>query len=238
MRQGILIGSDHHTEWLLPWWWKYYSKYNDFPVAIADFGMTPKMVKWCQKKAKVISVKSSDDFVQKKKDLSKDVAQSWQKIYKGDVWKARQAWFKKPLACLQSPFDETVWIDIDCEVCGPLSPLFGSLAKETELAVVREQHGDYNSGVLAFRKQASFLKTWAQLCLEHNDRYMGDQNALTELILKKKIRIKELDPRYNWRMIQGYHDGIVVAHWCAWGKEHIKKFGGLHDLGKKKTLLR
>ncbi len=236
MQKGILIGSDSSTEWLVPWWWKYYSKYNDFPVAIADFGMTPKIVKWCQKRAQVFSLKNSQDFVQKKSSLSKKLSQEWQKTYKGDVWQARQAWFKKPLACLQTPFDLTIWMDIDCEVCGSLKPLFDISKKGVELAVAREETQDYNSGVLLFPKNASFLQKWAQLCVEHNAKYMGDQNALTDLILSKKIRIKELDAKYNWQMIKGYNASVVIAHWCAWGKEYIQRFGGLHDLlqGKKR----
>jgi hypothetical protein len=239
MRKGILIGSDSKTQWLLPWWWKYYSKYNEFPVAIVDFGLSPKMLKWCQKRFQIISLQCPQDFVQQKSALSKNLAKQWQETYKGDVWQAREAWFKKPLACLVTPFDLTLWLDIDCEVCGPVKPLFDGFEIETELAIVRETQ-DYNSGVLLFRKKAPFLKKWAQLCLTDNDKYMGDQNALTELILAGKIKIKELDPKYNWRMIQGYNDAVVIAHWCAWGKEYIQKFGGLHDLlaGKKKTLLR
>ena len=232
--QGVLIGSDCKTEWLLPWWWKYYSKYNDLPVAVADFGLSPKMVKWCQKRFQVISC--SQCFVHPKRAVSKHLAKQWQETYKGDVWQAREAWFKKPLACLAAPFDLTLWLDVDCEVCGSLEPLFEGFEKKTELALVRESH-DYNSGVLLFWKKAPFLKKWAELCKD-NDKYLGDQNVLTQLIVEGRIRIKELDPRYNWRMVQGFNDAVVVAHWCAWGKEHIRKFGGLHDLAKKKTLPR
>lgn len=236
MQKGVLIGSDCKTEWLLPWWWKYYSKYNNFPVAIADFGLSSKMLKWCQKRFQVISIKAPPDFVHQKKTLSKNLAKQWQETYKGDIWQARAAWFKKPLACLQAPFDLTLWLDVDCEVCGPLKPLFDGFEKKSELAIVRESQ-DYNSGVLLFWKRSSFLRKWAELCIKDNDKYMGDQNALTELILSGKVRIKELDPKYNWRMIQGYNDSAVVVHWCAWGKEYLQKFGGLHEL-KKKTLLR
>ena len=234
MKKGILIGSDSKTEWLLPWWWKYYSRYNNFPVAIADFGMTPKMRRWCEKKGQVFSLKCPKDFIQKKSGLSKDIAQKWQATYKGDVWQARQAWFKKPLACLQSPFDLTVWMDIDCEVCGSLNPIFEVYDKGIELALVRdertvEEH-NYSSGVMLFPQNAPFLKKWAKLCIEGNDKYMGDQNALTDLILARKVRFKELSPIYNWIMFQGYNVSVVVAHWGAWGKEHIRRFGGLHDL--------
>jgi hypothetical protein len=236
MRKGILIGSDSNTEWLLPWWWKYYSKYNEFPVAIADFGLSPQMLKWCQKRFQVISLKCPQNFVQQRSSLSKKLALQWQEEYKGDVWQARLAWFKKPFACLQTPFDLTVWLDADCEVCGPLKPLFDVLKEGVELAIIKEESHVlvYNSGVLLFRSKASFLKKWAELCLNENDKFMGDQNALTELILAGKVRYTELDHKYNWRMIKGYHDAIVVAHWCAWGKEYIQKFGGLHTLLKAK----
>jgi hypothetical protein len=234
MEKGILIGSDSTTEWLLPWWWKYYSRYNDFPVAIADFGMTPKMRKWSEKKGHVFALECPD-FIRKKSGLSQETAQKWQKTYLGDVWQAREAWFKKPLACLQSPFDLTVWMDIDCEVCGPLNPIFEFSETGIELALVRDERSveehNYSSGVMLFPKHAPFLKKWVRLCLESSDKYMGDQNALTELILQKKIRFKELSPIYNWIMFQGYNVSAVVAHWgAAWGKEHIRKFGGVHEL--------
>src|SRR3569832_1812642 len=110
MEKGILVGSDSKTEWLLPRWWKYYSLYNDLPVAFVDFGMSSKMRHWCKKRGKIIDLKCPKEFTSQKRSLPKDVAQAWQSIYKGDVWQAREAWFKKPLACLQTPFDMTVWM--------------------------------------------------------------------------------------------------------------------------------
>lgn len=234
MQKGILIASDSHTEWLLQWWWKYYSRYNDFPVAIVDFGMTKKMKKWCEQRGQVIPLLSPADFVISKHAISEEFSQQWEEIYKGDVWQPRQAWFKKPLAFLKTPFELTLWIDVDCEVLSSLMPLFDEWEEGIELALVREsnQRMEYNSGVVLFSKNASFLQDWARLCLRDNDKYMGDQNALTDLLLKNKIPLKELDPIYNWLMSQGYNVSAVIAHWCAWGKEHIQKFGGVHDLLK------
>jgi len=235
MKKGILVASDRKTEWLLPWWWKYYSRYNDLPVAFVNFGMTPKMLQWCRKRGRVLSLKGPQDFIQKKNALPEKLAQAWQATYKGDVWQARQAWFKKPLACLQTPFDLTVWMDIDCEVCGSLKPLFKEWQPDIELALVRDERSieehNYSSGVILFSKDAPFLKAWAQACLWENGKFMGDQNVLTELIISRKIPYKELHPIYNWIMFQGYNVSVVVAHWGgSWGKEHIQRFGGLHEL--------
>jgi hypothetical protein len=238
MEKGILIGSDSKTEWLLPWWWKYYSLYNDFPVAFADFGMSSKMRSWCKKRGEVIDLKCPKEFTSQKKSLPKNVAHAWQSIYKGDVWQAREAWFKKPLACLQTPFDMTVWMDTDCEVCGSLKPLFEEWEEGIELALVRDERSveehNYSSGVMLFQKNVPIIQAWAELCLTSNQKYMGDQNALTDLLLTKKFSFKELSPIYNWIMFQGYNVSVVVAHWGAgWGKEHIQRFGGLHDLLQK-----
>jgi hypothetical protein len=235
MKKGILVASDYKIEWLLPWWWKYYARYNDYPVAFVDLGMSPKMLKWCQKRGRVISLTCPQDFIQKKKAVSSELAEVWQATYKGDVWQAREAWFKKPLACLQTPFDLTVWMDIDCEVCGSLEPLFEEWEEGIELALVRDERNveehNYSSGVILFSKKAPFLKAWAEACLADNGKYMGDQNALTELILTKKVSFKELNSIYNWIMYQGYNVAAIVAHWgSSWGKEYIQKFGGLHEL--------
>ncbi len=237
MQKGIVIASDQATEWLLPWWWKYYSLYNKYPVAFVDLGMSPKRAEWCRKRGQVIPLVGFQDFIRHKEEVSPAVAQEWEATYKGDVWKAREAWFKKPLACLLSPFELTVWMDIDCEVCGSLSPLFEEWMEGIELALVRDERSveelNFSSGVILFRKEAPFLKRWAELCLEGNASYMGDQNALTELLYAGDILFKELNPIYNWIMGQGFNPSAIVAHWGAWGKEHIKRFGGIHELIKK-----
>jgi hypothetical protein len=60
---------------------------------------------------------------------------------------------------------------------------------------------------------------------------MGDQDVLTSMLLEGKIRYKEMSPLYNWLMYSGAQPGIIIAHWAAgWGKEYIRKFGGLDSL--------
>lgn len=246
MKKGILVAADERVEWLLPWWWKCYSLYNNFPVAFVDLGMSAKMRKWCKNRGMLIFLNSPKDFISKKSTLPKKITQKWEKRYRNNVWRSRQSWFKKPLACLQTPFELTLWLDVDCEVLGSLNRLFDEWVEDIELAIVLEiglkDRVEYNSGVFLFAKEAPFLQNWAELCLTQNHAYMGDQNALTELILKGKIRCKELHPVYNWLMYQGYNCGALIAHWCSRLKEFIRKKGGLHGFfaemslpGDKKT---
>lgn len=235
MDKGILVATDVHTEWLLPWWWKYYSRYNDLPVALVDWGLSEEMRIWASSRFQLVAFQEKDRFVVSKNKLSDEKIRAWEADYLGDVWVAREAWFKKPLACLQSPFDVTLWVDTDCEVCGSLNPLFEKFETDCELAIVNDERvpgvANYSSGVMLFRKESSFLQAWANLCLTASDKFMGDQNALTELIVNDHVNVQELDKIYNWIMYQGVNPSAVIAHWgAAWGKEYIRKHGGLHTL--------
>lgn len=237
MKTGVLIGSDKYGEELIPWWWAHYSSYCNLPVAIVDFGMSKKMRAWSNKRMQLISLKSTFSVVPKSEILPEHL-KLWKKQYRGPLWQARKAWFKKPKACLLSPFDVTLWLDLDCEVCGPLDDLFTGFDKGIELAIgLQDFRLDkptvYNSGVIVFRKGSRFLKQWDLRCQQHNSTMMGDQDVLTAILLEGKIPFKVLPPHYNWLMYSGIQPGIVIAHWAAgWGKEYIKKFGGLNQLQK------
>jgi len=37
---GLITGCDETHEWMLPTWWKHYSKRNSSPVSFIDFGMS------------------------------------------------------------------------------------------------------------------------------------------------------------------------------------------------------
>ena len=244
MSEGILIGADRHVEEFLPWWWKYYSLYNSRPVSIVDFGMSEKGRAWCVGKMHIIEFHATCDWVKSQSEIEPLNFQLWKKQYYNgtaspNLWKSRNAWFKKPSACLLSPYDFTLWIDIDCEVCGSLDPLFNLRDQDFDLAIVREDfHTEwkplYNSGVMLFRKNRSFLKEWHNRCRSDNGRAMGDQDVLSQLIVEGRVDIHTIPPIYNWLMYAGVHPGIQIAHWASdWGKDYIRKFGGLHTLLEK-----
>ncbi len=236
MEQGILIGSDASAEWLIPWWWKRFSEFNSRPVCVVDFGMSKKMRAWCQKKMEVIPFSLEPVYVRQKNEIALEQLKLWKKQYRGPLWKAREVWFKKPGACLLSPYDLTLWIDLDCEVCASLDPVFAEVQEGVELVIGRQDFRLdapvlYNSGVILFRKMSPFLHEWNQGCQTQNGSKMGDQDVLTSMLLEGKIRYKEMSPLYNWLMYSGAQPGIIIAHWAAgWGKEYIRKFGGLDSL--------
>ncbi len=235
MKRGVIVGSDSHLEWLLPWWWERYSCCNQLPVVFVDFGMTSQARDWCQERGELLAVTESFSSIVIKKE--------WENLYGSSYSQARKAWFKKPLACLLSPFEETVWIDLDCEVLSSIEPIFSYL-EEKELAIVRtddaipegfspkvkgfENPLIFNGGVIAFRKGSKLVQEWARITLDESHLYWGDDYILSLLIHQWEEKVQILPPIYNWRLAEGVPFYAKIIHWCGeWGKEYIAKQGGL-----------
>lgn len=232
--EGILVASDRHQEWLLPWWWEHYSKHNTYPVAFVDFGMSPTALAWCQSKGMCISLSTPP-----LQEVSQTHKEQWETCAGSGIWSMRAAWFKKPYAFLQTPFPLTCWIDLDCEIRGSLSPLFTTLSLGADLALVKEREIDranriyfemiypdesiYNSGVVAFRKEAPILSHWLDISIRENGRFMGDQDALSRAIYLTQPPIVELSPLYNWKWALGPNPEAIIVHYLASAKLEILK---------------
>lgn len=206
---GILVGSDISQEWLLPWWWKRYSGHNQYPVAFIDFGMSADKKKWCQERGELIPLQLSADFIFQKEEMNPKTVEELETKYEESFWESRSAWFKKPFALLQTPFNKTIWLDLDCEVRGSLEPLFAyaeplSLLKETEII--------YNSGVIPYEKDLDLIIDWAKACIEGNKTFRGDQEVLSHLIKEKNISIRHLPKEYNWSREKPESDSMLIYH--------------------------
>lgn len=238
--QGVLVGCDAGQEWLLSWWWNHYRERNDFPVAFVDFGMSPAAQKWCKERGELIPLKRSNRFSLPKQKVDRVSVRKWESTHGEGVWQARENWFKKPFALLQTPFQNTVWMDLDCEVLDSIAELFKvpeiALSRETEASQKKEENslleGEvlYNSGVIAYKKGAALIQLWAKEALKSSGAFCGDQELLSRLIFKNKMAISEIPDRYNWRMSQGFNLHAAIVHWAGvWGKNYIRQHGGLAD---------
>ncbi len=225
--KGIIVGCDQNQEWLLPWWWKHYSKHNHYPVAFVDFGLSKEAKDWCKQRGLYIDLTSADTstFVQKP---NAEIQKKWEARYGDAIWAERLAWFKKPFACLSSPFALTLWLDLDCQVRGSLDPLFHSLGLGIEIALRRESESiqqlhqqlefilpgeiNYNSGVIAFSHSSSIIQQWTELAVQHNELFISDQQALSRAIFLHKPIILDLPNEFNWSVAEGYHEPATIHH--------------------------
>lgn len=212
MERGIVVGSDLSQEWLLPWWWEHYRVHNPWPVAFIDFGMTEGMRAWCRERGIWMRLRLADIFVKGREEVAPGLVSEWEGEYGDNFWGARGCWFRKPHACLLSPFEKSIWLDLDCQVMGSLQPLFEiegvGLAKDRIAPT-------YNSGVIVFPKNHSLIQEWAQNSLEKTGAYRGDQDLLSDIIREKRFSIHELSPLYNWNVGFGKNQEAVICHWLG-----------------------
>ena len=144
------------------------------------------------------------------------------------------------MALLHSPFELGLWMDLDCQINGPLEPLFNSLAFGADIGLVREPHFiqnyeeekgfllpgevNYNSGVIVFRKEASILHRFAEEASKNSAQYAGDQQAMCRAIFLHRPSLVELPQLYNWLRVLGPNPEALVYHYTGGqGKIEILK---------------
>lgn len=212
---GVIVGADISQEWLLPWWWHHYQKHNTHPVAFFDFGMSFTKKQWCQERGTLIPLRMAN-FAKEKAEMAADSIEKLEKNFGSHFWDSRGAWFKKPFACLKSPFQKTIWIDLDCEVRAAVDGLFQG--KELSMALDRfslkkEKYPSFNSGVIAFRQNEPLVVEWAQFSLSHNHLFRGDDEVFSWMTDNKGYEIPVLDPKWNWSRLLGESEKALIFHW-------------------------
>ena len=235
--RGILVATDQKLEWLLPWWWKNYSAENSLPVTFVDFGMSEEARDFCAERGELISFAFSSTFMKAEEQLAPEITRKHGEKF----WEARKSWFQKPLALLQTRFKQTLWLDLDCEVLRSLLPIFENFS--SDFGVVREpmiRQGSeefllgetlYNAGVVLYRHGSPLVERWAEECFHHNDQHLSDQSLLSRLIFQEKYPIQELPETFNARLTPSIPIHATVIHWVgSWGKEYIRKHGGLREM--------
>lgn len=236
MDQGILVGANQKQEYLLPWWWEHFSKCNTYPVAFADFGMSAKAQAWCKEKGALITIPKAP--IAEPMLIDKNLADSWKKRWKErgeeeNLWELRKVWFKKPLAHSFSPFERTLWLDLDCEVRKNLQPLFdipltpskfaimpsgstlcAQVAKEGKTETQEILH--YNSGVILFERHSSLLDLWIRALEQGSQVAQTEEDLLSLLISIFQIEVTPLPTGYNWEILRlGSNPDASIYHWMG-----------------------
>lgn len=218
-QNGVIVGTDIAQQWILPWWWHHYHQFNTYPITFIDFGMSNEAKKWCQKRGNVVPLPVPDIYVKGKQTVVPSLAHQWEHVLGTDFWDRRNGWFKKPLACLLSPYLNSIWIDLDCEIRGSIQELFSYCNSPAGFSVAKDLHDPlsnkkgYNSGVIAFKRGIPLFETWATQAFECNHLYAGDQDILTHLISQNNIIIEELPQIYNWSRYNEQSSKVKILHW-------------------------
>ena len=203
---GFMTGADSKVEWMLPWFIENFKKYNSSHLLVVDFGMSKEMASYASKHADTLA------------DLTST---------KG------KGWFAKPISMMNTPFQKTFWLDLDCEILGKIDDMFDLIEPDKLNMVVdrpwskRFNTTMYNSGVVGFERVPPILAKWTTGL--NPSLHRGDQEGLHALLddLQRMIFINEIPHRYNTLRLD-HLDGtapkdILINHWTGTkGNQHIR----------------
>jgi hypothetical protein len=241
MQCGVLVGTDVSQEWLLVWFYEQFRKHNPTcPIAFADFGMTSDAHAWCKERGTVFRVEG----------FSLCHAENGEFVFRNELWQAnplnvadvppeRQYLFYKPIAFAQSPFQRTLWLDLDCQVRGdlssllnlPLSPGGVAVASSGKSFFVKNQTKNliflidkYNSGVMLAETDSELVKDWRALA-DGRFLFPTDEEILSFLMARHEVQISQLEFKYNWPVhFWGENEEALIYHWIAKeGKSALRK---------------
>ena len=207
MNKSWVVGVDYNMEDLLPWWYENVKKWAPEPdITICDFGMTP----W-----------------------GKTIAKDYADTYLEYTIHERLAWFYKPRALLETPYEYKCWLDIDCEVMAPIDDIF-TYATDDKIALTQDvgrglEDFWWATGVNVAKGNPKILRDWSYVC-EHST-LRGDQEVLRAMIQEDfsyNDMIVLMPIEYQWLRIQlalGQDSpNKKIVHWTGpSGKKHIRE---------------
>lgn len=233
---GVLVGCDAAQEWMLSWWWQNYSESNSYPVTFIDFGLSEEAKRFCEERGNRVELKLPDSFTSNKEDVPQALQELWEKSFdwRNDPfwWNKRRKCHQKPFALLLTPYEHSLWIDVDCEVCCNLSSLFEKIASRNSVYIVPrreevrqeyEQRGltlpgemGYNSGLVGFHRGSKDVLRWAQMTLEQHSYFISDEDLFSRLSFLENWDVDCLEQYYNWLPhFRGFHPDAKIYHWVG-----------------------
>lgn len=224
-QRGVVILASRSVENLLPWWQKHFRKYSSLPVALFDLGLSEEGRIFGASFATLYPMKTSLDFISPRKDVDPNKRKYWESHWSKDLWEKRNAWFAKPFILMESPFKETLLIDLDCRIQKDPSPLFDYLSHPSGFTIVKHQFREgfyHNSGVCGAKRGSPIPWLWAQECLARSHEHMGDEDAIHRLIIEEKLDLSFFPLAYNHPYLFAGGEKAIIQHFLGLkGKEKI-----------------
>lgn len=233
---GLIVGCDEAQEWMLPWWWERYSEHNTLPVTFIDFGLSLEAKAFCEERGQRVDLFLPDSFTPQKEQISTSLRQQWNKIFDWEDdpfwWNKRMRCHQKPFAFLMTPYKHTLWVDVDCEVCADLIPLFERIKSEDTIYIVPKLEEDqryyenngiaepgevgYNSGVVGFHSGSDLILKWAESTIHDHPFFISDEDLFSRLAFLEKWKVVQLEQCYNWLPhFRGFNPETKINHWLG-----------------------
>ncbi len=229
--EGILVAFDAAMQPLILWWYNTLRKYSSKPIAFVNFGGISKNVKnWCKSHGYYYD---NEKYVLNFKKIKVPIKykKKWSDLIKGDVTDIRPFWFTKPIALMHTPFEKTLYLDIDCEVKDSIDEIFTYL-NGNEMALCEDlsefsninknkKEKVFNSGVIIYKSKSKIIEKWAELSLDFSHDFLGDQDLLSHIIYKYKYKPKILPIYWNWHAVLKENEKTKISHWSGSNKLNL-----------------
>lgn len=242
--KGILVAFDKSMQPLILWWYKNLRKYSSLPIAFINLGNISKNMKtWCKSNGYYFEC---EKYVLHFKNIEVPIEnqKKWFNLVKTDVTDIRPYWFTKPIAMMNTPFEKTLYLDIDCELISSIDEIFSYLS-ENQIGLCEDQSENnflnnlnpikkvFNSGVVIYKSKSQIIQKWAELSFKCSQDFFGDQDLLSHLIHEYKYSPKIMPLCWNWPAPWREDPDTKICHWFGNNKikiiEKIQKDSELID---------
>ena len=204
----FITGCDKNTEWMLPWFVDNYRFWNDLPLMIFDFGMTPE----------VSSLYNAVPL--------KSLQKGWFKKPAAMIEASKRA---DSVCWLDT--DCHVLANIE-KIFSYIEPNKLLMAEDRPWSTRRKEVW-HNSGVVAFSGRPSILDEWNAAI--KNNPVQGDQEVLHLLMregMRRSIYITDLPRRFNTLRLDVLDNtvpaNIKIMHWTGQkGKDKIREMANV-----------
>ncbi|QVL57797.1 MAG: hypothetical protein KFB93_01600 [Simkaniaceae bacterium] len=113
-------------------------------------------------------------------------------IQNGTLLKAPSKAFALP----KSPYENTIWTDINCEIKQTLIPLFEMTSVKDGFAISYSKEQAPKSGVIAFKQNSPVILNWQAWCIKNKNA--TDESTLDLLLKENAFQITEFSEKYLW----------------------------------------
>ena len=221
---------------MLKWWWNHYTKQNTYPVTFFDYGMSKSAKMWCEEKGKVIPFVLPEKFT--KHQASFSFPKTWHLKTINYFTDRRKVWFTKAFSLFKTPYEKSVWIDLDCEVIKSIKPLFEFCESRDGFAITYDvnettkewkddgllsQNADgHQVGVFSFKRKSPVMNKWIQSCYHNHTKELTEQTCLNHILEKENFDITIFSKKYNWVYLNNKHPDATILHYAGpWPKREL-----------------
>lgn len=123
----------------------------------------------------------------------------------GNLLKATGKAFALPL----SPYEKTIWTDINCQVNEFLAPLFEMAHVKDGFAISYSKQNTSQSGVMTFTKNSPAILNWQAWCIKNKE--VPDDETLEFLLKENNFRLTQFSEKYYWNGAQKAPTHIAIT---------------------------